>query len=252
MLDAGRYRARYRRKLQHPFTRRTLTVMLAATWFTAIATGILAIFAVATAWYARKAFREQSEEVRTLKAQLKDQEDLNTKQTPVLELQAKELEESIEERRRDREENERRQATQVAAWMLVEEEGEGGRHEVDVDDPSFNKANAHVYQVVQNASDEPIWDVIVKTPILVEKNKGNRELKFIDAKDEIISIGPHETRKSEITCMTLPYNRFPLKVEFRDNAGRDWSRDDRGRLHPGRTSEATFTSIDEMAREKNC
>ena len=39
--------------------------MLAATWFTAIATGILAIFAVVTAWYARKAFREQSEEVRT-------------------------------------------------------------------------------------------------------------------------------------------------------------------------------------------
>ena len=68
--------------------------MLAAIWFTAIATGILAIFAVVTAWYARKAFREQSEEVRTLKAQLEDQEGLNAKQTPVLELQAKELQES--------------------------------------------------------------------------------------------------------------------------------------------------------------
>jgi hypothetical protein len=169
--------------------------MFAATWFTAIATGILAIFAVVTAWYAREAFREQSEEVRTLKAQLKDQEDLNIKQAPVLQLQAKELQESIEERRRDREENERRQATQVAVWVLVEQDDERGRHEVDADDPSLDRPNARVYEVVQNASDEPIWDVIIKVPILVEKQKGSAELKVIDAEDEIISIGPHETRK---------------------------------------------------------
>jgi myo-inositol-1-phosphate synthase len=67
-------------------------------------------------------------------AQLEDQEGLNAKQTPVLELQAKELQESIEERRRDREEKERWQAIQVAAWMLVEQEDERGRYEVDLDD----------------------------------------------------------------------------------------------------------------------
>jgi hypothetical protein len=242
----------YCRKMQQSLARRTLTVMLVATWFTAIATCILAIFAVVTAWYARKAFREQSEEVRTLKTQLKDQEDLNAKQTPVLELQTRELQESIEERRRDREESERRQAIHVAAWVLVEQEDEGGRHEVDLDDLSeFDSATMRVYEVVQNASDEPIWDVIIKPPILVEKHTGSDELKFIDAEDEIISIGPHETRRSEITRMTLPFNRFPLRLEFRDNAGRDWSRDDRGRLHPGRISEPTFASIDEMARAKS-
>jgi membrane protein implicated in regulation of membrane protease activity len=35
-----------------------------AAWVTAIATAVLAVFAVVTAWYARKAFREQSQEVR--------------------------------------------------------------------------------------------------------------------------------------------------------------------------------------------
>lgn len=225
--------------------------MLAATWFTAIATGILAIFAVVTAWYARKAFREQSEEVRTLKAQLEDQEGLNAKQTPVLELQAKELQESIEERRRDRAEKERRQAIQVAAWMLVEQEDERGRHEVDLDDFSaFDDASMRVYGIVQNASDEPIWDVIVKVPIFVEKDKESDELKPIDAEDEIISIGPHETRRSEITSMTMPFNRYPLRVEFRDNAGRDWSRDDRGRLHRGRRSEPTSEAPAGRALEK--
>jgi ABC-type multidrug transport system fused ATPase/permease subunit len=108
--------------------------MCAAMWFTAIATGILAIFAVVTAWYARRAFREQSDEVRTLKAQLEDQEGLTANQTSVLELQAKELQESIEERRRDRAEKERRQAIQVAAWMLVEQEDERERHDADLDD----------------------------------------------------------------------------------------------------------------------
>jgi hypothetical protein len=47
-------------KVRQPLARRTLAVVLAATWFTAIATGVLAIFAVVTAWYACKAFREQS------------------------------------------------------------------------------------------------------------------------------------------------------------------------------------------------
>jgi hypothetical protein len=147
-------------------------------------------------------------------------------------------------------ENERRQAIHVAAWMLVEQDDGEGPREVDGDDPSFDRRKAHVYEVVQNASEEPIWDVVINAPILVEKHKGSPELKFDETWDEIISVGPHEIRKSEITVMTLPYNRFPLKVEFRDNAGRDWSRDGRGRLHRGRTSEPTFSFLDKVANEK--
>jgi hypothetical protein len=37
-----------------------------ATWVTGIATAVLAVFAIITAWYARKAFRKQAEEVGLL------------------------------------------------------------------------------------------------------------------------------------------------------------------------------------------
>jgi hypothetical protein len=50
-------------------------VVLVAAWFTAGATGLLAIFAVVTAVFAKKAFYKQSEEVGLIRDQVKDQED---------------------------------------------------------------------------------------------------------------------------------------------------------------------------------
>jgi hypothetical protein len=44
--------------------------MLAASWFTAGATMLLALFAVVTAWYARKALLKQAEEVRMQREEL--------------------------------------------------------------------------------------------------------------------------------------------------------------------------------------
>jgi uncharacterized protein YoxC len=75
------------------------------TWIGAIATVVLAVGAIVTVYYARKAFLEQAEEVRTLKSQLeeqsrgaglierqlREQQDFNEKQAPVLKLQAQEL-----------------------------------------------------------------------------------------------------------------------------------------------------------------
>ena len=156
---------------------------------------------------------------------------------------------AIRTERQARVEDERHQAIHVSAWMLVERDDGEGPKEVDASDPSLNERKPRVYEVVHNASEEPIWDVVVNAPILVEKSPGSSELKFTESEDEIISISPHEVRKSEITVMTMSYNRLPLKVEFRDNAGRDWSRDDRGRLHCGRTSEPYFADIDRIASE---
>jgi hypothetical protein len=34
---------------------------------------------------------------------------------------------------------------------------------------AFDDASMRIYEVVQNANDEPIWDVIVKVPIFIEK-----------------------------------------------------------------------------------
>jgi hypothetical protein len=67
------------------------------TWITAVATAVLAAFAIVTAWYARRAFCEQAEEVRTLKIQLSDQQGLTAKQTPVLDLELGEDREHAEE-----------------------------------------------------------------------------------------------------------------------------------------------------------
>jgi hypothetical protein len=148
-------------------------------------------------------------------------------------------------------EEDRRQAVHVAAWMLVEQYDEDGAREVLVDDPSMDWRKVRVYEVIQNASDEPIWDVVVRATVFKEKNEGSDELEIDECEDEIMSIGPHETHKSQITIMTLPYNRFPLKISFRDNAGREWHRDDRGRLQDGRIFEASWSWIDKLAEEKS-
>lgn len=134
--------------------------------------------------------------------------------------------------------------------MLVEQHDDDGIHEVLVDGPSTDWQKVRVYEVIQNASDEPIWDVVVRALIFTDSIKEGNELGVEECEDEVLCISPHETHKSEITIRTLPYNRFPLKVSFRDNAGREWHRDDRGRLHEGRVFEASWKWIDEVAQEK--
>ena len=95
--------------------------LIFATQLTAVATAALAVFAVFTAWYARRAFREQSREVCVLKSQLKDQQQLTGKQTPVLELQGEELQASLVERKREAAERRRAQATRVFIWQEYRE-----------------------------------------------------------------------------------------------------------------------------------
>ena len=161
---------------------------------------------------------------------------------------------AIRVERQQRQEDEQRQAIRVAAWMLVQRDTENGPKEVDVYELSVDNPDMRGirnYAVIHNASDEPIWDVVVNAPIFVEKSKGSDELCPTYSEDEVVSVGPHETLKLPITALTISYNRLPLKVEFRDNAGRDWSRDDRGRLHKGRTSEPEWAWADKLAAEKS-
>ena len=62
----------------------------------------LLIGAGLTAWYAKRAFDKQTEEVSAIKAQLTEQQQLNEMQTPVLDLQAKDLGASLKQRERER------------------------------------------------------------------------------------------------------------------------------------------------------
>jgi len=108
---------------------------------TAIATALLAVLAVATAWYARRAFLKQSQEVRAIEQQVKDEQELtkqqaelvkvqsdqlelsrqqfdeqrqiNARQAGVFELQSTELRESLAERKHEAEQRRSAQAARV-------------------------------------------------------------------------------------------------------------------------------------------
>ena len=162
---------------------------------------------------------------------------------------------SIRSERRQAESDERRQAIHVAAWILVERQREDGTTEIDPSDPSidalsesFDGRGLHIYAVIQNASDEPVWDVTSRVPGFVPKSKESDELKVTTLEDEYVVIGPHETHKGPITATTIWYNRLPIEIDFRDNAGRDWHRDDRGRLHPGRKEPSSWAWMDELEK----
>jgi hypothetical protein len=124
-------------------------------WITGVGTAILAIFAIVTAWYARKAFLKQSQEVadqaamlKVQSGQLEEQRKVNAKQTEVLALQAEELRESLAERKREAAERRNAQAAQVhLALKAVAESSPAGGPVIEA--------------TVVNASErqQPIYDV---------------------------------------------------------------------------------------------
>ena len=117
--------------------------MIAAAQWTAVATIALAVFAVVTAVFASLAYRKQSKEVRTLQAhvtdlrdwagqetellqvqfgqlevlrqQFEEQRAVNAQLTEVLELQARELKASLEQREREAVQRQRGQDVQALA-----------------------------------------------------------------------------------------------------------------------------------------
>jgi hypothetical protein len=200
--------------------------IILATWITAVATGLLAIFAVVTAWYARKAFREQSEEVSTLKEQVKDQQDLNAKQTPVLELQARELRESLDELKREAEDQRRSQANKVAAW-------------IDSREITYQDQDPAVVwgAVVRNASDLPIVDVRVYFYYISDPGTGapwepklrgpSVQIRVIPPLTDRFVVIPEEITRSigKVSDVTSA-----VRIHFTDAAGSYWQRSPRGAL----------------------
>lgn len=142
------------------------------TWITGIATAVLAVFAIVTAWYASQAFRKQSQEVTAIEQQVKDEQALtrqqtellkiqsgqldlqskqlddqrqaNARQAEVLELQASELRESLDQRKREAELRHRDQANRV---FIAETR------------PAQPEGLPSVTAYVKNTSDQPIYDL---------------------------------------------------------------------------------------------
>jgi hypothetical protein len=116
--------------------------LLLSTQITAVATAVLAAFAIATTFVAGMAFRKQSKEVVLLGIQLDEQRQLGDRQATVLELQARELAESLKERQVNREQQHRAQATRIFIW-------------------EDRQVSGNVTAHVKNASVLPIYDVEV-------------------------------------------------------------------------------------------
>lgn len=136
-----------------------------AVQLTAVATTVLAFFAIVTAWYARRAFSKQSSEVEDQKnlltvqsgqlelqgQQFEEQRKVNVEQVRVLALQAKELEESLAVRAQEA--AERRSAQAARVFLAQSPGGVAYEHEED-DEPAY----AQFDLVIKNTSDRPIYD----------------------------------------------------------------------------------------------
>src|SRR5260370_150316 len=123
--------------------------VIAAAQITAVGTGGVALFAIITAWYARKAFRGQSQEVGLLQQQLDDQRQINARQAEVAELQAQELRDSLDERKRDAAARKRAQASRV----FLSEYRSDPRAEIK------HPASDGIVVQAENTSEQPIYDV---------------------------------------------------------------------------------------------
>lgn len=145
--------------------------LIFATQLTAVATAVLAVFAFVTAWYARRAFLKQSQEVsdqaemlKVQSEQLTEQRKLNKEQTRVLALQAEELHKSLAEREREAEQRRRAQAGRVfvsqqsyiSSYISVDPEPieVDSRGEVIPDEPDCTRVEVAVI----NSSDQPIYE----------------------------------------------------------------------------------------------
>lgn len=145
---------------------------------TAVATAVLAVFAIVTAAYARKAFLKQSQAVvaieqqvsdqkdvtaqqaeligiqsdqlEVLRAQLDDQRSASAKHAEALELQAAELRESPDERKRETERKRRGQA----AMVFLAQTHYPGRTGAD----SAGPRPPHADVTVVNSSDQPVYN----------------------------------------------------------------------------------------------
>jgi|ERR1700722_3438738 len=222
---------------------------------TAAGTFILAAFAIVTAWYARKAFLKQSQEVRAiesqvadgqqltrqqgelikiqtgqleaLRGQLEEQRKASDAQAEVLELQASELRESLEERKCSAEKERRGQAALVTAWFAS--------FPVPTRGPAFSYWGA----AVRNASDLPVFDVRVSfyfieepvagmewTPVL--RGSAPKAIQVLPPQDERSVYIPDDIARQD-ECSDQVY---AVGITFADAAGNNWERDPRGALKP--------------------
>jgi hypothetical protein len=190
---------------------------------TAIATAVLAVFAIVTAWYARRAFLKQSKEVsdqaemlRVQSGQLAEQRKINAEQVKVLALQADELRESLAERKREAYDRKRAQASRV----FIEEE----RHSYINDRQVITGGSAWIGLKVMNGSDEPVYEAELRWHLGTAPH-GDPD------PEPIGTVMPHQdVAKRRVFPQDANLEICGAILTFRDAAGIKWTRSPDGDL----------------------
>jgi hypothetical protein len=202
--------------------------LLLATQITAIATALLAVFAIATAYYARKAFRSQSKEVsdqaemlRIQSEQLAEQRKVNAEQIRVLALQATELSESLEERKREAEQLRSAQASRV--WIALTA--------ADYNSMASDAAKApRLDATVVNASEQPLYDAELRwyAELHWYKASGRHDAPGVQPLGTVLP-GERVRRDSPFPPGAIPADSGAV-LTFRDARGVNWMRTADGAL----------------------
>lgn len=205
--------------------------LLGATILSAIATVVLALGAIVTGVLAWLAFRKQSEEVRTIQRQLDVQHDqfeslkkISTKQAVVLELQARDLQKSLDQREREAEDRRQGQAMAVTTWLAEDEHPLGG---------------TLLAAVLSNQSSQPIYDVQAYLHYMEDYRLGSEwEATMGGASAVIKMVAPHSDLHVGLSREASPYPEeddgmaYRPSIMFTDAFGNRWERNPRGVLNP--------------------
>ena len=188
---------------------------------TAIATAVLAAFAIVTAIYAIRAFRKQTEEVRTIQEQARDQQELTRHQAELLKIQSGQLE--LQRRQLDDQlaEKHRAQASRVFIWTETGPDPRLTDAQIDNGVPWRETVTASI----RNTSEQPVysaelvWDdgSAPLAEVAVRSHAERLPVILLPGSDAIITrdAGP-DTRA--------------VILRFRDAAGVTWLRGPEGDL----------------------
>jgi len=185
-------------------------------WITAVGTALLAVFAILTTIYAVRAFRKQSQEVsdqasmlEVQSEQLAEQRKVNAEQIRVLALQADELRESLEERKRDALAQRRAQASRVFFSTKT------GRHVTDAEGPD-TREDVAVY--IKNSSEQPVYDITINWHQGTAPLSGPHHIAVLMPGGETIS---NRLLPADLPT-TVDRTLFGAVARFRDAAGVQW------------------------------
>ncbi len=174
---------------------------------TAIGTVVLAVFAVVTAWYARKAFREQSKEVRAIEQQVRDGREVAKQQADLLKVQSDQLE--LQQRQFDDDQSGRRRVQAAQVFILI-------------DGTDRLQAQVTLRSVAHNTSSQPVYD------LWLQWRTDNGEFGTPEARPQLL---PHATERFEqIWTVDAGISGTDVSLDFRDAAGLRWRTSGRGIL----------------------